>query len=227
MRLFKPMCGRFALASDPSTLSRLFAVVEDEVTAVQADAQYNIAPSQNILAVRYNHNTLRNEFVRMKWGLIPEWAKKPDTKYSTFNARSEDVTMKPAFRSAYRKNQRCLIPTTGFYEWKGAKGQKQAYFIYCRNTPVFALAGLWDHRAQEGESLTSCTILTIQANELVSACHDRPRMPVIIREEDYEKWLTFPEPVPELMKTFPSEEMSAHPVNSNIFKSKEENKSKS
>ena len=101
----------------------------------------------------------------MKWGLIPHWAKDEKLQYSTFNARSEDFTTKPAFRDAWKWGQRCLVVTDGFYEWKklDAKGKdKQPYAIAMANDGQMVMAGLWAKwkDSKSGDQIESCTILT-------------------------------------------------------------------
>src|SRR5258708_26654561 len=82
----------------------------------------------------------------MKWGLIPYWAKDDKLAYSTFNARSEEFTTKPAFKDAWKRGQRCLVVTNGFYEWRklDPKGKlKQAYAVAMAHGGEMAMAGLW------------------------------------------------------------------------------------
>jgi putative SOS response-associated peptidase YedK len=122
----------------------------------------------------------------MKWGLIPHWS-----KYSTINARSEDFRTKPAFRDAWKWGQRCLVVTDGFYEWKklDPKGkEKQPYAIAMADNAPMVMAGLWAKwKSPEGEQVLSCTILTCGPNGAMGELHDR--MPVIVDEADWPKWL--------------------------------------
>ncbi len=130
------------------------------------------------------------------------------------NARSETVTEKPSFREAFRR-RRCLIPSSGFYEWKREGTRKQPfYFQMCDERP-FAFAGLWEHWEGEGsEAIESCTILTTEANEVLAPVHDR--MPVIVAPGDYELWLdqkmNKAERLTPLLRPYPASEMMAHPV---------------
>ena len=127
----------------------------------------------------------------MKWGLLPHWAKDDKLAYSTFNARSEEFTTKPAFRDAWKRGQRCLVVTDGFYEWKklDPKGkQKQPYAIAMADGSQMVMAGLWSTwRSPQGEEVPSCTILTCGPNAVMGELHDR--MPVILDEADWPKWL--------------------------------------
>jgi putative SOS response-associated peptidase YedK len=124
--------------------------------------------------------------VMAKWCLIPHWSKEAKTKYSTINARIETVTEKPTYRMPF-KHRRCLIPGDGFYEWKIVDGRKVPHHIRMGNSDVFALAGLWDRWEGDGESLDSCSIIVMPANEVMKSLHDR--MPAIIAPAHYDLWL--------------------------------------
>jgi putative SOS response-associated peptidase YedK len=156
----------------------------------------------------------------MKWGLIPRWAKDDKLQYSTFNARSEDFTTKPAFRDAWKWGQRCLVVTDGFYEWKklDAKGKdKQPYAIAMADDGQMVMAGLWAKRqdSKSGHQIESCTILTCGPNNVIRELHNR--MPVILSELDWSKWLG-EEPAAEeellaMLKPCPDESLKIWPVN--------------
>jgi putative SOS response-associated peptidase YedK len=134
----------------------------------------------------------------MKWGLVPHWAKDDKLQYSTFNTRSEDFRTKPSFRDAWKWGQRCLAVTDGFYEWKklDAKSkEKQLYAITMADGSQMIMAGLWAKwKSPKGEEVLSCTVLTCAATGIVGELHDR--MPVILPESDWAKWLG-EEPVTE------------------------------
>lgn len=202
------MCGRFASSTPPERLAEEFEVEE----VPEMDARYNIAPTQDVLTVRRKPDG--REARILKWGLIPSWAKDPSMGARLINARSETVTEKPAFRSAFKK-RRCLIPADGFYEWQVTSGPKQPFFIHMRDRHPFGFAGLWERwEGEDGRVVESCTILTTEANELMGPIHDR--MPVILHPDEYELWLD--EDVRkqdlrlELLKPYAASEMAAYPV---------------
>jgi len=176
------MCGRFALAVAPAELEEEFSLIRIE----WFPPRYNIAPTQPIHVVRAEKGARSLALVR--WGLIPSWAKNPAELPLFFNARAESAPDKPAFRGPFR-HRRCLVPATGFYEWKkGAGGQKQPYLVTAPKRRILALAGLWDEYADaNGNLLDSATILTTAANADLAPIHDR--MPVVIEPEDYDRWL--------------------------------------
>jgi len=151
----------------------------------------------------------------MRWGLIPHWAKDEKIGYKMLNARSETITDKPAFRAAF-KQRRCLIPTTGFYEWKHEGKRKQPYFIKMKSDEQFAFAGIWEIWTNPGGvKIESCAIVTTESNTIISKIHTR--MPVIIDPENYDLWLhpdTEQEQLLSLLKPYPSDKIQTYPVSS-------------
>jgi putative SOS response-associated peptidase YedK len=184
------MCGRVHLSSDYSEI-KIRLKFAPNAPAPNYEPDWNKAPTEPMLvAIR----SVDGERVpkMMRWGLIPHWAKDDKLQYSTFNARAEDFTIKPAFRDAWRWGQRCLVVTDGFYEWKklDAKGKlKQPYAIAMADDGQMVMAGLWAKwkSAASGEEVLSCTILTCGPSKVISELHNR--MPVILAESDWPKWL--------------------------------------
>jgi putative SOS response-associated peptidase YedK len=118
--------------------------------------------------------------------LVEETAKEVP---ATFNARAESVADKRMFRTAFRE-QRCIIPASGFFEWTGEKGAKQPHlFTAADGSPILAFAGLWDRwrDPETREDVLSCTIIVCDANEWMRQYHDR--MPVILEPENLDPWL--------------------------------------
>jgi len=188
------------------------------------EPRYNIAPTQPVAAIRVAAGTGDRELVFLRWGLIPSWAKDTKIGYKMINAKSETVAQKPAFRAAFR-HRRCLIPADGFYEWKKGTGTKQPYLVRMKDNLPFAFAGLWERwESQNGEIIESCTILTVDANDLVSEIHDR--MPVILHPKDHRIWLDAalrdPEKLLKLLNAYPADEMTALPVNPLVNKPSED-----
>ena len=122
----------------------------------------------------------------MRWGLIPFWAKDPRIGYRTINARAEDVSNRPSYRRAF-KNQRCLVPASGFYEWKAGEKKKTPYYFRKKGGEMMAFAGLFDiWKDGEGEEQKTYTIITTAAGKLLKEVHDR--MPVILSKESEDIW---------------------------------------
>lgn len=177
------MCGRFTLYASPDEVATLFDLPEEPVLA----PRYNVAPTQPVGLVRIDPKADEREWALTLWGLIPSWSKDPSIGARMINARSETVAEKPSFRAAF-KRRRCLVPVSGFYEWQKQGKSKQPYYISARNGELLAIAGLWEYwEGADGSALESCTLLTTDANEMMSELHNR--MPVFVAPEDFAQWL--------------------------------------
>lgn len=172
------MCGRFSILNDQASLVKHFALAESE----EFINSFNVTPSDKIPVIRLSEG--KRHLVNCQWGLIPHWAK--DDKFKPVNARAETLVEKPFFRSAL-KNNRCLVPASGFYEWKGQKGNKQPWYFRLKEGELFAFAGLWDHWENQDMKIDSCTIITTNANAAMAPVHNR--MPVILDPDQYDDWL--------------------------------------
>lgn len=203
------MCGRFTLRTPAKDIAEFFGLSK----MPELQMRYNIAPTQDIAAVRLARESSQRELVFLHWGLIPFWANDPKIGYRTINARAETVATKPSFRSAF-KRRRCLIVADGFYEWQKTNGKKLPFLIHMKDDRPFAFAGLWEHWRGDGEEIESCTIIVSEANDLLEPIHDR--MPVILDPDDYDLWLNLEiegkEKLQELLRQYSSEEMEAYPV---------------
>jgi putative SOS response-associated peptidase YedK len=182
--------------------------------------RYNIAPTQEISIIRLNPATRGRECVRVRWGLIPSWAKDASLGPRLLNARSETLHEKPAFKTPL-KFKRCLVPADGFYEWKRDGKLRQPFLLKMADSSPFAFAGLWDRWTnQMGESIQSCTIITTPANDLIAPIHDR--MPAILPPELYDEWLgpniKNYQPLLKLLLPFPGNLMTAVPVSDRVNK---------
>jgi putative SOS response-associated peptidase YedK len=203
------MCGRFSLSGSAAVLLMQFNVRED----VAWTGRYNLAPSQEVLTIVRPAGEGR-QARRMRWGLIPSWAKDPAIGSQLINARAETVAEKPAFRVSFRE-RRCLVLTDGFYEWEARGRRKQPWCIRMRDGLPFAFAGLWDRWADPaGRVVETCTILTTTPNALIRPFHHR--MPVILAPADHDTWLDpeirDPARLLPLLAPYPPEGMVAYPV---------------
>jgi putative SOS response-associated peptidase YedK len=150
------MCGRFARITPPKVIAERFGTLPFE----DGPPRYNVAPTQQVLAVRQAADQPKRELTWLRWGLVPSWADDAKIGYKMINARYaryETAATKPAFRTSFRN--RCLIPADGLYEWQatGAK-KKQPRFISLKDGQPFAFSGLWERwRDAEGQPLESCT----------------------------------------------------------------------
>lgn len=176
------MCGRYNLITDAEALIDFFEI-ENSVLD-EFGPRYNIAPSQDVPIVRDTGSG--RELVLARWGLVPHWSKEEKPKFSTINARADTVADKPTYRDPF-KRKRCLVPSTGFYEWKREDDQKIPHHIRLPDGELFAFAGLWDHWDKEGAGFDSYSIIVTGANETMQPIHDR--MPVILNPAQYNTWL--------------------------------------
>lgn len=203
------MCGRYALFG-PKSRPRPDHPHFDGLDAFPA--RYNVAPSLDMPVVRWSGG--RPELLTAKWGLVPCWATDWKIGYKMINARSETVATNKTYGPPYRRKQRCLVPASGFYEWRRLGSAKQPYFITSAGDDLLAFAGLWEQWQQPGSApLITYTILTGAANALVAPVHDR--MPVVIDAADYDRWLTDDNPA-DLLQPYPPELMRAWPVSTRV-----------
>jgi len=177
------MCSRYFLDADGNVIAYTFAVAADD----RLRKRFNIAPTQEAPIVRAARGGGR-ELAMARWGLVPYWAKDLAVGTKMINARCEGVETKPAFKAAVEK-RRCIVPATGFFEWKGVAGRKQPFAITLPGRHVFGFAGLWERWKPPGgeQSVETFTIVTTDANDAVAQVHDR--MPVILPAEAEETWL--------------------------------------
>jgi len=176
------MCGRFSLAMEAFIISQRFEV---PFGIPEWQPRYNIAPSQRCLAIYMEKN--QRVLEPLVWGLIPHWSKDKKSGFQMINARAETLNSKPTFRSLIQ-TKRCLVPADGFFEWKKTAAGKIPFRVALKSGELFAFAGLWDSWQDENEKvIKSFTIITTEANTLVSQLHDR--MPVILKREDEGRWL--------------------------------------
>jgi putative SOS response-associated peptidase YedK len=226
------MCGRYTLTKkEHDTLASRFeaklgAKVTESVTTSDGKVhgpagvgRFNIAPTQEVLAVVRDGEDAEREMRLLRWGLLPTWAKDLNAGYKMINAKSESLQKSPAYRPLVGKiRHRCLIVADGFYEWMKAEDPKQprqpVRFTVDGGEP-FAFAGLWTRAKIEDEWVASCTLITTQPNEVVARVHDR--MPVVLPDSDAEAaWLdpgTDAEDAVELCVPFPAERMESAPAN--------------
>ncbi|OIP97150.1 hypothetical protein AUK40_03830 [Candidatus Wirthbacteria bacterium CG2_30_54_11] len=204
------MCGRFLEFSPIRTLISRFDLDPEGLGELRP--RYNIAPSQEVLAVVAGEG--KYQLRQFRWGLVPGWARDPKIGYKMINARAETVAEKPAYRSAF-VNRRCLIPADGFYEWKRDGTSRTPYFFHLNTSEPFGFGGLYERWVSpEGEVIDSCTIITTTPNSLMAPIHDR--MPFIVPRKQETLWLD-PEvqnqaALTSLMLPYPAEEMDAYPI---------------
>ncbi len=186
------MCGRFALLAKADAASDYFGGTDFGDMA----PRYNIAPTQPIIVIvagdrlEPGSNLPERRAMLVRWGFLPGWVKDPRDFPLLINARAETAIGKASFRAAMR-HRRVLVPATGFFEWRkpeGKRGPAQAYWIRPRKGEIIAFAGLMETwSSADGSEVDTGAILTAAASPDIAPIHDR--MPVVIRPEDFSRWL--------------------------------------
>ena len=146
------MCGRYALHANPEVIALQFAL--DSVP--QFKRSYNIAPASEVLIVRDKAGLAR-------WGMRGRFV----------NLRAETVLAR------FRASGRCLVPASGFYEWKNEGRAKQPFYFISKKEPLLAFGALWER--------DTFSLITTQPDDVVGRVHDR--MPLVLTKESYFSWL--------------------------------------
>lgn len=206
------MCGRFTLNDEIEELMNEF----DFNLVGDYTPRYNIAPSQNILTIINNGEKRVGGFT--KWGLVPSWSDNVKIGYKMLNARAETIVEKPSFKNSF-KRMRCVIPTSGFYEWKKIEKEKQPYLFKMVDDRPFVFLGLYDiwKNKDDNTLLYSSTIITTTPNALTESVHDR--MPVITQDNKIiDTWLNPKnediDTLKSLLIPYPADRMKAIKVSS-------------
>jgi putative SOS response-associated peptidase YedK len=205
------MCGRFSIYATSQELAD--GTLCELLAGFREERRYNIAPGQWVIVVRPEQGQRVPQLAQ--WGLVPSWAKELRAGPRPINARAEGIEAKPTFRGAFRHG-RCLIPASGFFEWKALGKGKQPFFIRPKGGEgIFTFAGLFSTWAGPEGELQTCTIITTPPNALMAAIHDR--MPAILAPADQAAWLD-PEnnKAAELLRPFPAEAMEAYAVGASV-----------
>lgn len=225
------MCGRYHITRPIEAVAEVFdALIPDEVrqklaageggagsgsgavstfpidaSLAAAGPRYNVAPTQMVPIIRLEtEGPQRGRRILdfAQWGLVPSWARDLSRAANAINARSETVAEKPSFRAAFR-HRRCLMPTSGFYEWQTLKpgtsrALKQPHRIYFRDERLMVMAGLFEvWQGPDGSALESCAMLTTSASPSMAGLHHR--MPVVLDSKDeWDAWLS-PGAEPDLL----------------------------
>lgn len=172
------MCGRFTLDRIDQLEKRFGAILPNDISA-----NYNIAPGQMVLTLIKNSPI---KFKKMKWGIIPGWSKSEKVHFSNINSRKENILQSRVY-SRLLANKRCLIPASGYYEWKKDNNTKIPYYFTLKNHEIFSFAGLYDIWHNGENNIFSCSIITLPAP--LKICNIHPRMPAILDKKGEQVWL--------------------------------------
>jgi putative SOS response-associated peptidase YedK len=184
------MCGRYNFTARPEDVADHFRLTDTP----DLRPRYNIAPGQPVPVVAFKRDGERLGLAMLRWGLVPSWADTPDRGIRPVNAR-DDSMGKPMFAPLFA-GQRCLLPATGFYEWRTTGRRKEPVHFSRTGGELMAFAGLWSMWTDGTRKVGTVCLITTTPNELVAGYHDR--MPVIIPPDEYRRWLDNDTPRPEL-----------------------------
>ncbi|WAC06084.1 MAG: SOS response-associated peptidase [Methanoregula sp.] len=201
------MCGRYSLIAIDDLGTR-FRITDP---SFGFRSHFNITPGSMVPVIARRERT---EAVLMEWGLIPHWVKERNKAKPLINARAETLNEKPSFKNLLSQN-RCLVPASGFYEWKKDGARKTPFYIRLRDSTLFAFAGLYDMWVTPaGEGFASYTIITTEPNGLIAPVHNR--MPVILNRENESRWLSngplSASDLATILTPYPPGEMEMYPV---------------
>ncbi|MFT4825657.1 MAG: putative SOS response-associated peptidase YedK [Halioglobus sp.] len=192
------MCGRFNVIDNPG----LQQLLKDLGIDLQLPRAINIAPTEQVSLIRGRSGSSQGvELVSARWWLTPSWAKQVDQKYAMFNARSESLSARSAYKKPFR-SQRGVIAMSSFIEWQTLSGVKQPYDI-STESGAMAAAALWDVWEGGGDSMLSCTLVTTAAAQSFSPWHSR--MPVLLTASECVRWLDNTQTIADNDKIFRSE----------------------
>ena len=210
------MCGRVVQKTPLGEIRVLFETVNPVPNTAPT---YNGAPTDTLPIVRLDRER-RRSLDLLRWGLIPWWAKDAKIGARCINAMAETVATKPAFRDAFHRGQRCLVPADFFYEWQKTPTGKQPYAVGLADGALMAFAGLWERwkEPESGQPVYTFTIITGPPNELVAPIHNR--MPVILTPKAWRRWLGEDEgdsqELLDLLRPYPADRMRAYPVGQRV-----------
>jgi putative SOS response-associated peptidase YedK len=201
------MCGRYSLEFDEGFFTRY-----KTANTVALKSHYNVAPSQLMpTIVRHSPNSVE----LMLWGLIPFWEQKKEKPKGLINLRDDTIVTK-SWAHRYLQSQRCLVPATGFYEWKKTPDGKVPYYIHLKTPGYYSFAGLYSSYTHpiSGKSINTYSIITTTPNSLMQSIHQR--MPAILSPADEDAWLNPDlldfDQLKRFLKPYPANQMEAYPV---------------
>jgi len=189
------MCGRITQQLSTDQIGELYGV---QATPLPPDRlpRYNGAPGQDFIACLVEQHGAR-AIARLRWGLVPSWARDARTGSRLINARAESVHYKPSFRAAFRR-RRCLLPVDGWFEWQHRGRGKQPYYLTLKDGSPLTFAALWERWNPGGAPLETFTIITTEASPGLEDLHHR--QPAIINPRWFTEWLDPRTPLPALLE---------------------------
>lgn len=216
------MCYHTALVAQPRQLALRFGREFDRIEEFR--------PTYHVSAFAHEEYpiiTSDPQIQFFRWGLIPFWTNSMQDALAirnrTPNARAETIFTKPSFREPIRK-RRCLVPATGFFDWRHERSRKVPYYISVTDATLFAFAGIFDcwHNKESDEYIGTYSIVTTAANDMMRYIHNTNfRMPVILHPDDEQLWLDpslTEEEIADLLQPYPSGDMASEAIRNDFIR---------
>jgi putative SOS response-associated peptidase YedK len=209
------MCGRAYETYTDEELHIRYINQKSKRNPLGFKPNYNLAPTQLSPIVWVEDGDRKIDL--FQWGLIPTWEKEFKTKLSTINAKAETLFESRLYKGPALK-RRCIVPLSGFVEWKREGDKKRPFCIHLKNDPIMSVAGIWETWKGEEDVRHSFSIVTTSANAFMRSIHER--MPVILSRENESEWLNLPESNPakiqNLLMPCPDDWLTAFEVSTAI-----------
>ena len=164
------MCGRYYLDFDILESENF-----DSKNSISYKTNFNITPQTKVPVF------IENELTMATWGFFPDWIKNQKNSKPLFNTRWETVQEKRTFKAAFKKH-RCLVPISGWYEWKNVNDEKQPYYFYKQNELLKAAGLYWLRSSGDIEF----SIITKEAEDNLLTIHNRT--PLILNNDSQKLW---------------------------------------
>ena len=222
------MCFHNSMSAKAVKLAARYGRKSDVVEIYQdiLNEQYHVSA---FTFPKYPIITTSDEIQVFNWGLIPFWIKtEEDTdeiRRMTLNARADTIFEKPSFREPIMK-KRCIVPSTGYFEWRHEGTKKIPYYIYLKDEPIFSMAGIYDRwlDKETGEEYSTFSIITTDTNPLTDYIHNtKHRMPAILSKDNEEKWLNpnlTKQEIATFLHPYEADKMDAYVIENDFIKKK-------
>ena len=179
------MCGKFTQMMSwgeyVSLAELLSAPVHPE------DRAEVVSPMRDAFVLRLDPEG-RREIARMRWGLVPPFAREPGMGSQFIHARGETIDTTNAYKDSFRQRRGLVIVSEFFESQHVTATKREPHRIWPDDGKPVALACIWSSwRPPQGAALETFAIITVAANALIAPVHDR--MPAVIAEADWPKWL--------------------------------------
>lgn len=205
------MCGRYTIKPSMDEIEAFLNA--SAINYGHYHPSFNAAPAQN-LPVAYKNEEEECVIESMNWGFIGWQPKAGERPFSIINTRDDKIPDKPMWYKAV-SSRRCIVPISGFYEWKGPKGKKTPYYIYSASGPMLGLAGIYSNISPyEDRPIKTYSIITTSPNSMMKDIHNR--MPAILHPTEFDDWLN-PDVnnaslLLDLIRPYPDDALTFHEV---------------